>query len=93
MSRVINPPAELAAALALLTATHQMLEGQLTGPQFAALVDDTTAEQWSDQPVDAVRAVGYLGVRIASLLAAHTDRSVETVLGFLGQEIASLPRD
>ncbi|MFJ8822400.1 hypothetical protein ACIREE_11520 [Streptomyces sp. NPDC102467] len=87
----INAPAELAAGVALIAATHQMLDGQLTGPQYAALIDDTTAEQWADRPVDAVRAVAYLGVRIASLFATATDTDVETVLGFLGAEVASLP--
>ncbi|MDH6432607.1 hypothetical protein M2158_001084 [Streptomyces sp. SAI-144] len=92
MTRAINPPNELAGAVALLTATHQMLEGGLTGPQYAAIVDETTADTWADQPVDAVRAVAYMGVRLASLFAAHTDTDVETVLGFLGAEVASLPQ-
>ncbi|MFF2437945.1 hypothetical protein ACFVU4_27900 [Streptomyces sp. NPDC058107] len=89
----IKPTAELRAGMALLTATHQMLEGVLTEQQYAAVVEDTTAEHWADSPEDAVRAVGYLGVRIASLLALHTGQDVETVLGFLGSEVASLPDD
>ncbi|MBE8471064.1 hypothetical protein [Streptomyces justiciae] len=92
MTQPPNGRAELAGAVALLTATHQMLEGDLTGPQYAAIVDDTTAELWADKPVDTVRAVAYMGVRLACLLAAHTDTEVETVLGFLGSEVASLPQ-
>lgn len=92
MTRPINPPNELAGAVALLTATHQMLEGGLTGPQYAAIVDDTTAELWADRPVDAVRAVAYMGVRLASLFATHSGTDAETVLGFLGTEVASLPQ-
>ncbi|MYW66280.1 hypothetical protein GTY65_19805 [Streptomyces sp. SID8379] len=89
--RDIDGPAELRAGLALLTATHQMLDGSLTGPQYARLVDETTTEHWADTPQDAVRAVAYLGVRIASLFATATDTDIDVVLGFLGCELASLP--
>lgn len=92
-TREINGPAELAAGVALLTATHQVLDGQLTGPQYAAVVDDTTAELWASDPIDAVRAVAYLGIRLASLFATATGTDVETVLGFLGQETAQLPEE
>ncbi|MFE5200000.1 hypothetical protein ACFQ93_40975 [Streptomyces sp. NPDC056601] len=91
MTQTVNGPAELRAGVALLAATHQMLDGHLTGPQYAAVVDDTTAELWADAPEDAVRAVAYLGVRIAALFATATGTEVETVLGFLGSEVASLP--
>ncbi|MGY1499174.1 hypothetical protein ACW4TU_21745 [Streptomyces sp. QTS52] len=92
MTRPINAAADLRAGVALLTATHQMLEGGLPPAQYAAIVDDTTTELWPDKPVDAVRAVAYLGVRLASLLAAHTEQDIDTVLGFLGAEVASLPQ-
>jgi uncharacterized protein (DUF4213/DUF364 family) len=79
-----NAPAQLAAGVAILNATQQLLTGQMTDAEFAAVVD-------GEQPADAVRAVAYLGVRIASLFATATDTEVETVLGFLGAEVASLP--
>lgn len=86
-----KPAAELRASVALLAATHQLLGGQLTDEQYGALVDETTAEAWPDNPVDAVRAVAYMGLRACSLLATATGQDIDTVLGFLGQETATLP--
>ena len=87
-----HPAAELAAGVALINATHQTLTDQMTACQYAAVVEDITAEHWPDSPEDAVRAVAYMAVRLASLFAAATDTDVDTVLGFLGSEIASLPQ-
>jgi len=87
----VQPAAELRAGVALLAATHQLLDGQLTPDQYGALVDDTTAEAWTDNPIDAVRAVAYMGLRACSLLATATGKDVDIVLAFLGAEAASLP--
>lgn len=85
------PAAELRAGVALLASAHQLLTGQLDEADYAAVVDSTTADTWSDNPVDAVRAVAYMGLRACSLLATATGTDVDTVLGYLGAEAAGLP--
>lgn len=87
----INPGAELRYGMTMLTATHQFLTGQLTDVQYGAIIEEATTDLAPQEPADLVRPCLYMGVRLASLFATATNTDVETVLGFLGSEVAALP--
>lgn len=91
MTTPTAPAAELRAGVAMLNAAHQVLNGQMTDTEFADTVTGLVTDLWPDQPTGAVWPVAYMGLRAASLFATATDTDVETVLGFLGAETASLP--
>ncbi|WP_327429470.1 hypothetical protein [Streptomyces sp. NBC_01236] len=86
----INPGAELRYGMTMLTATHQYLTGQLGAAEFAAIIEEATDDLAPEGPADLVRPCLYMAVRLASLFATATDTDVETVLGFLGSEVAQL---
>ncbi|WP_030342271.1 hypothetical protein [Streptomyces californicus] len=85
------PSAELGAGVAMLSAAHQVLNGTMTEAEFGEAVACLIEELWPGEESRAVWPVAYLGLRIAALFATETGTEVETVLGFLGTEVASLP--
>lgn len=87
----INPGAELRYGMTMLTATHQYLTGQLSDVEYGTLIEEATEEYAPQEPADLVRPCLYMGVRLATLFATATGTDVETVLGFLGSEVALVP--
>jgi hypothetical protein len=82
---------EIRTAIAILTAQYQVLNGQMSGTQFGACVTALVGEQWSDDPWEAVHAMAYTGLRLASLLSWSTGSTVAEILQNLGAEAATRP--
>jgi len=86
-----TPAAELKTGVAMLNAAHQVINGQMTETEFARTVTGIIQDMWPGEPSRAIWPVAYMGLRAASLLATNTGTDIQTVLGFLGTETASLP--
>lgn len=87
----INPGAELRYGMAMVTATHQYLTGQLTADEYTEVIEGATADLDPQGPADLVRPCLHVALRLARLYAAAANSDVETALGLLGQETALVP--